>query len=139
MFGYCFFFAFLIDSLFQIFNEHADLAIEHKEVLAQLKNMENILRENRFEASELRKERDDIKKQLLTLCEQHRQYQIRESISHAKIQDAIAMVETALAEKTAALQRERETRGEYYSVVDDFKCSILTISLLQSIDPFRGV
>lgn len=79
--------------------------------------MENILRENRLETVELKKERDDLKKQLLTLCEQHKQYQIRESISHAKIQDAIVMVEAALAEKTAALQREKETRGKYYFMI----------------------
>lgn len=96
-----------------MFNKHVDLAIEHHEVLAQLKNMESVLRENRLETIELRKERDDLKKQLLTLCEQHKQYQIRESISHAKLQDAILMVEAALAEKTAALQREKETRGKH--------------------------
>lgn len=88
-----------------------DLAIEHREVLAQLKNMESVLRENRFEMTELKKERDEYKKQLTLFCEQHRDYQLRESIAHAKIQDAIQMIETALAEKNAALQREKEIRG----------------------------
>lgn len=89
-----------------------DLAIEHKEVLSQLKNMENVLRENRFEITELKKERDEYKKQVKLLSEQQRQYQIRESIAHTKVHDAIQMVEVALAEKTAAIQREQEIRGK---------------------------
>lgn len=88
-----------------------DLAIEHKEVLAQLKNMENTIRENRYEAIELKKERDDYKNQLKSLCERQKQYQLRESTAHTKIQDAIQMVEIALAEKNAATQREKEIRG----------------------------
>lgn len=91
------------------------MAVEHKEVLAQLKNMETVLRENRFEATELRKERDEYKKQLRTLCEQHKQHQQRETIAYAKIQDALQMVESALAEKDAALQREKEIRGKVRS------------------------
>lgn len=89
-----------------------DLAIEHKEVIAQLKNMESILRENRSETMDLKKERDDYKNQLKLLCGQHKQYQLRESTAHTKIQDAIQMVETAMAEKDAALQREKEIRGK---------------------------
>lgn len=74
--------------------------------------MENILRENRLEAIELKKERDDYKNQLKLLGEQQKQYQLRESTAHTKIQDAIQMVEIALAEKSAALQREKEIRGK---------------------------
>lgn len=90
-----------------------DLAIEHNEVLAQVKNMENILRENRAEATELKKERDNYKNQLKLLSEQQKQYQLRESTAHTKVQDAIQMVEIALAEKHAATQREKETRGKW--------------------------
>lgn len=86
--------------------------MEHKEVLAQLKNMEHVLRENRFETTELRRERDDCKKQLKLLYEQQKQYQFRESTAHAKIQDALQMVETAVVEKNAALLHEKEIRGK---------------------------
>lgn len=92
-----------------------DLASEHQEVLAKLKNYETVLRENRFEAIELRKERDEYKNQLKSLCEKHKQHQYRETIAYAKIQDALQMVESALAEKNAALQREKEIRGESYA------------------------
>lgn len=92
-----------------------DLASEHQEVLAKLKNYETVLRENRFEAIELRKERDEYKNQLKLLCEKHKQHQYRETIAYAKIQDALQMVESALAEKNAALQREKEIRGEFYA------------------------
>ncbi|XP_031618135.1 interactor of constitutive active ROPs 2, chloroplastic-like [Contarinia nasturtii] len=92
--------------------KYNDLAIEHKEVLAQLKNMENVLRENRFEMVEIRKERDEYKKQMKSLSELHKQYQVRETVAHTKIQDALHMVEAALAEKHAALQREKEIRDE---------------------------
>lgn len=81
-------------------------------MLAQLKNMESILRENRLEAIELKKERDNYKNQLKLLGEQQKQYQLRESAAHTKIQDAIQMVEIALDEKSAALQREKEIRGK---------------------------
>lgn len=91
---------------------YLDLEIEHKGVLSQLKNMENVLRENRFEITELKRERDEYKKQVKLLSEQQRQCQIRESIAHTKVHDAIQMVEVALAEKTAAIQREKEIRGE---------------------------
>lgn len=80
-------------------------------MLAQLKNMECILRENRLEAIELKKERDNYQNQLKSLCGQQKQYQLRESTAHTKIQDAIQMVEIALVEKNAALQREKEIRG----------------------------
>lgn len=92
----------------------SDLTIEHKEVLAQLKNMESVLRDNRYETTELRKERDEYKKQLKTFCELHKQYQIRESIAHTKMQDALQMIEAALAEKNAAMLREKEIRGEFH-------------------------
>lgn len=90
-----------------------DMSIEHKDVLAQLKHMENVLRENREEVFELRKERDKYKKQLKSSSELYKQYHLRETILHAKIQDAIQMVESALAEKNAALQREKEIRGNF--------------------------
>lgn len=73
--------------------------------------MENVLRENRFEIVELRKERDEYKNQIKSLTELRKQFQVRESIAHSKIQDALNMVETALAEKSAAMQREKEIRG----------------------------
>lgn len=98
-----------------------DLTLEHKEVLARLKNMERVLYENRYENTELRKERDVYKIQLKSLCEQHKQYQQREAIAHAKIQDAIQMVEAAVAEKNAALQREKEIRGELNSFISFFE------------------
>lgn len=87
------------------------MALEHKEVLAQLKNMETVVRENRFEVIELRKERDEYKNRIKSLCEQHKQHQYRETIAYTKIQDAIQMVESAMAEKNAALLREKEIRG----------------------------
>lgn len=90
-----------------------DLTVEHKEMLAQLKNMESVLRDNRFETIELRKERDEYKKQLKSFCELHKQYQIRESIAHTKLQDALQMIEAALAERNAAMIREKEIRGEW--------------------------
>lgn len=75
--------------------------------------MESVLRDNRYETTELRKERDEYKKQLKIFCELHKQYQIRESIAHTKMQDALQMIEAALAEKSAAMQREKEIRGEF--------------------------
>ncbi|XP_055323912.1 uncharacterized protein LOC129578801 isoform X2 [Sitodiplosis mosellana] len=92
--------------------KYNDLTIEHRDVLAQLKNMENVLRDNRFETTELRKERDAYKKQLKSYCELHKQYQLRESIAHTKMHDALQMIETALAEKNAAMLREKEIRDE---------------------------
>ena len=52
------------------------------------------------------------KNQMKSLCERKNQYQLRESTAHKKVQDAIQMVEVAIAEKNAALQREKEIRGE---------------------------
>lgn len=80
--------------------------------------MENILRENRSEAMELKKERDDYKAQFKLFCEQQKQYQLRESTAHAKIQEAIQTVEIAIAEKNAALQREKEIRGTFSLSLD---------------------
>lgn len=88
-----------------------DLTVEHREVLSQLKNMETILRENRFEITELKRERDEWKIQLKSLSEQNMQYKLRESIAHNKIQESIQMVETALTERNSAQQREKEIRG----------------------------
>lgn len=90
-----------------------DLTIEHRDILAQLKNMESVLRESRFETTELRKERDAYKNKLKSYCDSQKQYQIRESIAHTKLQDALQMIEAALAEKNAAMQREKEIRGEF--------------------------
>lgn len=74
--------------------------------------MENVLRENRFETIELKRDRDECKNQLRVLSEQQKQYQLRESMAHAKMEDAIQMVEAAIAEKNEALQREKEIRGK---------------------------
>lgn len=90
-----------------------DLTIEHQDILARLKNMESVLRDNRFETSELKKERDAYRKQLKSYCESQKQYQIRESIVHTKLQDALQMIEAALEERNAAMQREKEIRGEF--------------------------
>lgn len=79
--------------------------------------MERVLLENRFETTELRKERDVCKQQLTFLYEQQKQYRIRESTAHEKIQDALQMVETAVAEKNAALLHEKEIRGKVDSLV----------------------
>lgn len=98
------------------------MTVEHREVLAQLRNMESVLRDNRFETTELRKERDEYKKKLESFCELHKQYQIRESIAHTKMQDAIHMIEAAMAERNAAMQREKEIRGNTIFLVH-FYCS----------------
>lgn len=73
--------------------------------------METILRENRFEMTELKKERNEWKTQLKSLSEQINEYKQRESIAHSKIQESLQMIESATAERNAAQQREKEIRG----------------------------
>lgn len=71
------------------------------------------MRENRVEVNELKKDRDDYKKRYLLCCEENKKIQIRENAAYSKVQDAVQMVETAINERNAAIQREKEIHGEY--------------------------
>lgn len=82
-------------------------------MVEQLKNFELILRQNRLQIMGLRRERDNFEKRYMEMCEIHKQYQVRESINYSKIQDALNVAETAINEKNAALEREKEIRGKF--------------------------
>lgn len=97
-------------------------------MLEQLKNMERTLHDHRSEMNEMKKERDDYKKRFLSCCDQNKQFQVRESVAYAKIQDAVQMVEAAMREKDAAVQREKEIRGTYTYNVDRPTKSYLKIT-----------
>lgn len=93
-----------------------DLIAEHQSVLSQLKNVEGILRENRNEVATLKKERDEYKTKYLSMYEQRQKFEQRESVAITKIMDALQMVDAAIAEKNAAVAREKEIRGKYLCI-----------------------
>lgn len=93
-----------------------DLISEHKEVLIQLKNVQRILCDQRSEVNELKKERDDYKHRLSICLEQNKQFQARESASYAKVQEAVRTVEIAVAQKNAALEKEKDVRGKISNI-----------------------
>lgn len=84
---------------------------EHKELLEQLKCMQNVYDTNRIELLDLKKERDEYKQKLMVICEHVKNCQTRETIAYSKIENAIQMAEAAIVEKNAAFQREQEIRG----------------------------
>lgn len=70
------------------------------------------MRENRAEVNELKRDRDVYKKKYLLCCEENKKIQIRESAAYSKVQDAVQMVDVAINERNAAIQREKEIQGE---------------------------
>lgn len=86
---------------------------EHKDVLSQLKNMESTIHECRAEIVGLKVERDEQKQKLTALSDEHVRCQSREKAAYTKLNEAIQVVETAIVEKNAALQREKELRGKF--------------------------
>lgn len=90
-----------------------DLTIEHQQVMGQLKSLEQILRDNRIYVASLKRERDEYERQYRTICEIHKNYKSRELTAYEKIQEALNVAEMAIKEKNAALEREKEVRGEF--------------------------
>lgn len=89
-----------------------DLIVEHRDVLNQLKNMESAIYESRNEIADLKGARDDYKRKFTLLSEEHKRCELREKEAYAKLSEALHMVDTAITEKNAALQREKELRGK---------------------------
>lgn len=90
---------------------HSDLIAEHKQVMEQLTNAEQVARTNRAQMTALKNERDEFEKQYRSLSEMHSQCRIRETIHSAKIQESMNMMELAIKEKDEAIEREKEIRG----------------------------
>lgn len=89
-----------------------DLIVEHRDVLNQLKNMESAIYESRSEITDLKIARDDYKRKVSLLSEEHKRCEAREKQAYAKLVEALHMVDTAIADKNAALHREKELRGK---------------------------
>lgn len=81
--------------------------------MEQLANAEQIARTNRLQLTTLKSERDEFEKQYRMLCDLHSQCRIRETLHFTKIQDSVALAEAAIKERDAAIQREKEIRGNY--------------------------
>lgn len=79
--------------------------------MEQLANAEQIARTNRVQLATLKNERDEFEKQYRLLSDMHSQCRIRESLNYAKVQDSVNVAETAVKERDAAIEREKEIRG----------------------------
>lgn len=90
----------------------SDLMVEHKQVMEQLTNGEQIARTNRDQLTTLKSERDEFEKQFRLLSDLHCQCRIRETLHFAKIQDSVNVAEVAIKERDAAIEREAEVRGK---------------------------
>lgn len=98
---------------FELKNIHrSDLIVEHKQVMEQLTNGEQIARTNRDQLTTLKSERDESEKQFRLLSDLHSQCRIRETLHFAKIQDSVNVAEVAIKERDAAIEREAEVRGK---------------------------
>lgn len=91
----------------------SDLIVEHKQVIQQLANAEQVARANRAQLATLKSERDEFEKQFRSLSETHSQCQIRESMHFAKVLESVNVAEAAIKERTAAVEREKETQGDF--------------------------
>lgn len=89
-----------------------DLIVEHKQVMEQLRNGEQIARTNRDQLTALKSERDESEKQYRLLTVLHNQCRIREALHFTKIQDSVNVAEAAIKERDAAIEREKEIRGK---------------------------
>lgn len=90
----------------------SDLIAEHKQVMEQLANAEQIAHTNRVHLTTLKSERDEFEKQYRVLSDMHSQCRIREMLNFAKIQDSVNVAEGAIKERDAAIEREKEIRGK---------------------------
>lgn len=90
---------------------HSDLVAEHKQVMEQLSNAEQIAHTNRVQLTALKNERDEFEKQYRLLSDMHSQCRIRETLHFAKIQDSVNVADAAIKERDTAIEREKEIRG----------------------------
>lgn len=74
--------------------------------------MECSILEQRSEVEELREECEIYKKRLVLCSEQNNQLKKRESTAYAKVQNALQMIEIAIGDKNAALEREKTVQGK---------------------------
>lgn len=88
-----------------------DLLAEHKQIMEELANAEQIARTNRVQLATLKSERDEFEKQYQVLSDLHSQCRIRETTHFAKIQESVNLAETAIKERDTAIDREKEIRG----------------------------
>lgn len=79
--------------------------------------MERVICDNRNELLNLKKERDEYKNKLSIICEQHKKTHMNEKMAYTKLHEAVQMVEIAIAEKNAAVQREKEVRGTLHRLL----------------------
>lgn len=91
--------------------QRSDLLAEHKQVMEELANAEQIARTNRLQLATLKNERDEFEKQYQMLSDLHSQCRPRETIHFAKIQESVNLAEAAIKERDAAIDREKEIRG----------------------------
>lgn len=98
----------------------SDLIVEHKQVMEQLVNTEQIAGTNRLLMTTLKAERDEFEKQYRLLSDLHSQCKIREMLHFTKIQDSVNLAETAIKERDVAIEREKEIRGKLNAVATTY-------------------
>lgn len=87
---------------------------EHNELLEQLKRTEEATKAKQSEFASILREKERLEQQVAISASAQNTYRIREAIAYGKIQEAIILAETAIAEKKAALVREKDIRGNLF-------------------------
>lgn len=78
-----------------------------------MKRTEEFIKNRQNENVSILRERERLEQQIAVSESAQKAYRMREMIAYSKIQEALNVAEAAIAEKNAALTREKDIRGDW--------------------------
>lgn len=91
-----------------------ELLVEHNELLAHIKRSEEVTKGQQNGYASIVREKQRLEQEIAVLITAQKAYRMREAMAHSKIQEALNVAEAAIAEKNAAIQREKDIKGSIF-------------------------